>query len=139
MELFKGLLEGLELELFKGLLEGLEFELLTIALLVGRELALLDRGLDTWLRERWYEPLPDIEPSHMITSAFPSGDFSAACKSSCSLLSRGIHVLGPLRTLALFPLLFCSETSDSGLVVNLFTKLRLMSANPLRNLFDMRE
>ena len=47
MELFKGLLEGLEFELFKGLLEGLEFELLTIALLVGRELALIDRGLDT--------------------------------------------------------------------------------------------
>ena len=47
MESFKGLLEGLEFELFKGLLEGLEFELLTIALLVGRELALIDRGLDT--------------------------------------------------------------------------------------------
>ena len=35
------------MELFKGLLEGLEFELFTIALLVGRELALIDRGLDT--------------------------------------------------------------------------------------------
>ena len=47
MESFKGLLEGLEFESFKGLLEGREFELLTIALLVGRELALIDLGLDT--------------------------------------------------------------------------------------------
>ena len=32
---------------------------------------------------------------------------------------RSHYYLGPLRTLALFPLRLCSETSDSGLVVNL--------------------
>ena len=34
-------------------------------------------------------------------------------------ISFSVFYLGPLLTLALVPLLFCSETSDSGLVVNL--------------------
>ena len=47
------LLEGLELEL-RALLEGLEFEL--------RGLLLIGRGFESWLRGRWNEPLPAIEP-----------------------------------------------------------------------------
>ena len=56
-----------------------------------------------------HPPFPSPSKVNLIVSSKPF--FSIGPK-------LGYH-LGPLRTLALFPLLFCSETSESGLVVNL--------------------